>query len=203
MFPQSRRRINSAHVISTIALFVALSGTGYAALSIPHGSVGTAQLRSSSVTAAKVHANAVTSKAVKDGSLLARDFKRGQLPAGRTGGSGPRGPQGDPGRAGAPGSARAFGTVAEDGSLLPGSHGLGSTRVSAGRYCVKPTAGSGIDMTTSTPIVTGNEFAPVVASVVRGSGFCPDSWLITTQWLQGASTVTLALDNASFAIAIP
>ena len=48
---------------------------------LPRGSVGTTELRDGSVTAAKV----------KDRSLLARDFKPGQVPRG------PAGPQGPPG----------------------------------------------------------------------------------------------------------
>jgi hypothetical protein len=42
-------------VISYLALFCALSGTGYAAIAIPRGSVGTPQLRSGAVTPAKLN----------------------------------------------------------------------------------------------------------------------------------------------------
>lgn len=70
-------------VVSGVALGVALLGTtplvdAAQQLVLPRDSVGTAQLRQGAVTAAEV----------KDHSLLARDFKRGQLP---------RGPQGPPG----------------------------------------------------------------------------------------------------------
>ena len=63
-----------------LALFIALGGTSYAALKLPAGSV--------------------TSREVKNRSLLAVDFKRGQLPhgaQGRVGPVGPAGPQGPPG----------------------------------------------------------------------------------------------------------
>ena len=74
--------------VACLALVVALGGTGYAALvRVPLNSVGTAQLM----------ANAVVSSKVKDGSLLATDFKPGQLP------SGPPGPKGDTGDPGPPG----------------------------------------------------------------------------------------------------
>jgi len=63
-----------------LALFIALSGTAYAA-TLPRNSVGTMQLKRDSVT----------TKKVKNASLLRRDFKSGQLPAG------PAGPKGDPG----------------------------------------------------------------------------------------------------------
>jgi len=43
-----------ANAIAYLALFVALGGTGYAAVSIPAGSVGTRQLRNGAVTAKKL-----------------------------------------------------------------------------------------------------------------------------------------------------
>jgi hypothetical protein len=78
------------HHLAFLALFIALSGTAYAA-TLPRNSVGTAQLKR----------NAVTSKKVKDRSLLAKDFKRGQLPAGARGAQGPQGIQGPQGAPGA------------------------------------------------------------------------------------------------------
>src|SRR5687767_11944210 len=54
-----RRRPSPATVLSCLALFVALGGTGYAAATLPRNSVGTLQVR--------------------DGSLLARDLKRGEI----------------------------------------------------------------------------------------------------------------------------
>jgi hypothetical protein len=73
-----RSRLTYANVVATLALFVALGGASYAAVALAPDSVGTAQLKN----------NAVISTKVKDGSLLARDFGAGQLPAG------PRGPRG-------------------------------------------------------------------------------------------------------------
>lgn len=71
------------HHLGLIAIFIALGGTAYAA-TLPRNSVGTAQLKE----------NAVVTKKVKDRSLLARDFKRGQLPRGVQGETGPAGPAG-------------------------------------------------------------------------------------------------------------
>ena len=67
-----------------VALLVALGGTSYAAVLLPANSVGTAQLKS----------DAVVSSKVKDGSLLAIDFKSGQLPSGPAGPAGSAGPAG-------------------------------------------------------------------------------------------------------------
>ena len=64
-----------------MALFVALGGASYAAIKIPRNSVGAAQIKKNAVTSAKIKKNAVTSTKVKDRSLLAKDFKAGQIPA--------------------------------------------------------------------------------------------------------------------------
>lgn len=77
-----QKHINPALVISLVALFVALGGSSYAALKLPRNSVGNKQIK----------ASAVTSPKVKDRSLLAKDFRAGQLPQGATGATGPRGP---------------------------------------------------------------------------------------------------------------
>jgi len=102
----ARRRPSATTVIALIALAVALGGTSYAATSLPRNSVGTLQLKS----------NAVTSTKVKNGSLLKRDFKRGQLPAGAIG---PTGPAGAPGPAGPSDAYAGFknGPVAAPSSL--------------------------------------------------------------------------------------
>lgn len=77
-------RFTYANVTATLALFMALSGGAYAAAKLPANSVGTPQLKD----------NAVTSQKVLDGSLLARDFSSGELPAGTSGPPGPPGPAG-------------------------------------------------------------------------------------------------------------
>lgn len=50
-----RFHLTYANVASTLALVLALGGVGYAATSLPAGSVGTKQLKTSAVTSAKVH----------------------------------------------------------------------------------------------------------------------------------------------------
>jgi hypothetical protein len=85
------RRLTFANVVACLALFIALGGASYAALKLPKNSVGTKQLKKNAVTAAKV----------KPGTLLAKDFRAGQLPAGATGARGPEGPIGAQGTAGA------------------------------------------------------------------------------------------------------
>jgi hypothetical protein len=88
------QRPSPALVVSVIALSVALGGTGYAAIVLPANSVGKEQIKKNAVTAAKV----------KNRSLLAVDFKAGQLPAGPTGATGPKGEKGEKGEKGDPGT---------------------------------------------------------------------------------------------------
>jgi hypothetical protein len=86
----ARLRPSPAMVVGCIALGVALGGTSVAAINaLPRNSVGTKQLKK----------NAVISSKVKNRSLLAVDFKAGQLPRG------PKGDKGDKGDTGPPGSS--------------------------------------------------------------------------------------------------
>jgi hypothetical protein len=87
-----------SNVIGYVALFVALGGTSYAAVTLPKNSVGTKQLRNGAVTARKVRTH----------SLLAKDFKPGQLPAGPRGPQGAQGAPGTMGPQGARGPSDAF-----------------------------------------------------------------------------------------------
>jgi hypothetical protein len=80
----SARRPSPALVISMVALFVAMGGTGYAALKLPKNSVGSKQIRT----------GAVGSSEVKNGSLTKKDFRAGQIPAGPRGLAGPAGTNG-------------------------------------------------------------------------------------------------------------
>ena len=82
-----RHRPSHATVVAYLALFVALGGTSYAAVT----------LERNSVKGMHIARNAVTSPKVKDRSLLARDFAAGQLPAGPQGPAGVQGPRGERG----------------------------------------------------------------------------------------------------------
>jgi hypothetical protein len=64
-----RGKLNYANATATIALFVALGGSAYAAASLPKNSVGTKQLKAGSVTSAKIKNGAVTGPKVKLSSL--------------------------------------------------------------------------------------------------------------------------------------
>jgi hypothetical protein len=92
-------------VVACLALVVGLAGTGYAVTRLPRNSVTTVQ--------------------VKDFSLLARDFKRGQLPAG------PQGPQGPAGPAGA---GAKWALVSPSGAIIAQSGGISARHAGNGYY---------------------------------------------------------------------
>jgi hypothetical protein len=69
------------NLVGYAALFIALGGTSYAAIKLPANSVGTKQLRASSITSGKV----------RNGTLRAQDLAPGTV---RRGTRGPAGPPG-------------------------------------------------------------------------------------------------------------
>lgn len=108
-------RLTFSNVVAVIALFIALGGASYAAVNLPKNSVGTKQIKK----------NAVNSKKVKNRSLLAMDFKRGQLPGGAVGPTGPAGSAGSAGQTGSAGPAGQDGATGEDGATgTEGATGL-------------------------------------------------------------------------------
>jgi Collagen triple helix repeat (20 copies) len=96
-----RSRLTYANIMATIAVFVALGGSSYAAITI---------------TGQSVKDSSLTGKDVKNRSLLARDFKAGQLP---TGAAGPVGPAGGPGPAGPAGPKGDRGQQGPAGAIGP------------------------------------------------------------------------------------
>jgi hypothetical protein len=92
-----QQRLTYANVTATIALFIAVGGTSYAAVQLPRNSVGSAQLRAGVVDSSKVKDRSLRTA---DLSVAARNFLKGQR-----GPAGPAGPQGPAGAGGAGGSA--------------------------------------------------------------------------------------------------
>jgi hypothetical protein len=150
-------------VVACLALSVALGGTGYAAT--------------------KIARNSITSVQVKDRSLLAKDFKSGQLPrgprglmgpAGPAGAAGPAGPAGAPGPAGPTGpsgAAKAFARILAGGDVDdPRARGITDGAVSkpgTGVYCVDVDGGA-INAVAS---IDANATGQIATSVLLGS--CP------------------------------
>jgi hypothetical protein len=83
-----RQRLSYANVTATLALFIALGGTSYAAINLPRNSVGTKQIRSGAVRSGDIKNRAIR---LSDVSSAARRSLRGA--------TGPQGPAGAPGTA--------------------------------------------------------------------------------------------------------
>src|SRR3954447_13520154 len=106
MIRRLRERLTYANVTATLALFIALGGTSYAALSLPRDSVGSRQIR-----AGAVHSSEVKDRSVRlsDISVSARKSLRGAV-----------GPAGPPGAQGAS-AAKYFAVMNANGTLARGS----------------------------------------------------------------------------------
>jgi hypothetical protein len=127
---RARHHITYANVVATLALFIALGGASYAAVRLPAHSVGAKQLKRGAVTSSKV----------RDGGLLAKDFKKGQLPrgavgpTGATGAIGASGLQGLQGPRGLPGVAGPSG-LSKYQVVTNGPHTLNTGVTLSGAEC--------------------------------------------------------------------
>ena len=131
------RHLSYANVVASLALFIALGGGAYAVTKLPK--------------------NSVTSVQVKNGTLLSKDFKKGQLKAGPKGDKGaqgerglggPVGPpgltgeqggKGDKGDKGDQGTAKAYAYISAQGTVGPNSFGITDANVQKktfGQYCI-------------------------------------------------------------------
>jgi hypothetical protein len=63
------RRPSLSLIIATLALFISLGGVGYAAITIPNNSVGTAQLKNNSVKGSKIPQLAVGFRKIQFGAV--------------------------------------------------------------------------------------------------------------------------------------
>ena len=108
-----RERLTFANVTASLALFIALGGTSYAAITLPRNSVGANQLRTGSVRSAEIRDRAL---GARDLSLGARRFLKAQ--EGAQGPRGPEGPQGDRGRQGVPAPGGGTATTTPAGVTL-------------------------------------------------------------------------------------
>ncbi|HTU13858.1 MAG TPA: hypothetical protein VMF31_01550 [Solirubrobacterales bacterium] len=74
-----RKQVNPALVLSIVAVFIALGGGAYAAISA--NSVGTKQLKKNAVTAKKIKKNAVTTAKIKNDAVTGAKVKESSLSA--------------------------------------------------------------------------------------------------------------------------
>jgi len=113
-------------VVACTALLFAMTGAGYAAGMLGPNTVGTKQLKK----------NAVVSAKVKNSSLLAVDFKAGQLPQGPKGDPGAPGAPGASGQQGPPGPGAQWATVNGAGTIMRQSGGITAAKLQTGGYVV-------------------------------------------------------------------
>jgi hypothetical protein len=140
-----RPHVSFANVTSSLALFIALGGVGYAAVQLPKNSVGSKQIRKAAVGKSELRARSVTPAKLSRRTLASLTGPQGpqgaqgasgpQGPAGARGPQGERGPAGSRGPAGAPATPRVAAGSAP-GALRRGSGAVSAVRLSEGRYNV-------------------------------------------------------------------
>jgi hypothetical protein len=126
MLTRLRKHLTYANVCASLALFIALGGTGYAAITLPRDSVGARQIKARAVGSTELARDAVSSASVRDGSLSEQDLSASAKaslagPAGQTGARGPTGATGPAGPSGEAGPAGPRGEKGEPG--MPGTPG--------------------------------------------------------------------------------
>ena len=159
----------TATILAATALVVAVFG------STPLGhAAGNLILAKNSVGAPQLKRNAVTGVKVKNGTLLAADFKAGQVPAG------PQGPKGDPGAQGPKGDPGAQGPKGDTGAQ--GAQGATGPPGLQGIQGPKGDAGSSEVVVLSRPTLKPVSINTVVgAVVVSGKNLISAKLVIGTQ----------------------
>lgn len=157
------------NAVAYLALFVALGGTSYAAVSLPKDSVGSKQLRK----------DAVTSRAVKNGTISRADLAKGIAVAGPQGPQGPAGASGAPGATGAPGAKGDRGDTGAKGDR--GEQGLQGPEGKTGP--TGPTEGTSTDEFTQAgaPLVAENTIDATGFTTTRAGRLLVSKTLTTLQ----------------------
>jgi hypothetical protein len=127
-----KQRLSYANVTATLALFVALGGTSWAALSLPRNSVGSAQIRTGAVGTSELRRSAVRSTDIKDRTIRLADVGLAARAA-------LNGAKGDPGAPGPQGASATpyFAVVNSAGQFVRGNATTGGhTAIGSGTYTV-------------------------------------------------------------------
>jgi hypothetical protein len=114
-------RLTYANVVATMALFIALGGTSYAAIKLPHNSVGSEQIKTGAVHTGEIRDRTIR---LQDISTSARTSLHGQ--------AGPQGPQGPAGAA----AIKHFASVTAGGTFVRGDAKSGGSGDAIGAYVV-------------------------------------------------------------------
>jgi hypothetical protein len=185
-----RTRITSAHVIAMIALFVALSGSSYAAVTIRasqirNNSIPGSKLKSGSIPATKLRNNSISGGKLKNNSVGAAKLRTDALtptsgggnlinansedPSNTSSGSlrGPQGPSGPRGLTGATGPAGATGSQGATGA-----------------------AGTNADLVK----VTGGAVVPTDGTQATATATCATGSVLFSVYYATAATTALAVN---------
>jgi len=186
---------SAATVIATLALFVALGGTGYAAVALAPNSVGSAQIKDGAVQSSDIKDGAVSSDDIANGAIGSDDIKSGSIQVsdlskgamngldGKDGAQGPAGPAGPKGATGAQGPAGPAGSSSGGGG--------GVTIRDADGNVVDHVIPQSADLDPATGVVHG--FWQLIDGVARQ---IQDDGFITVPFIQNHEIVFLS-DNCS------
>jgi hypothetical protein len=95
MLQRVRGHASYANAIATIAVFVAIGGTSFAAITLPRNSVGEKQIKSRAVGSKELKRGAVRSRIIKNGAINLQDLSKATRDS-LSGSAGPPGPPGPP-----------------------------------------------------------------------------------------------------------
>jgi hypothetical protein len=212
MLAKLRSRLTYANVMATVAVFIALGGSGYAAITLPKNSVKAKQIAPRAVQSSEAH------------NLTLRDFRRGVRAKlkGERGDPGLQGIQGPQGPQGVPGTARAYAiidpstctTTAGSCTLVRAKNVVAASRSPnnpVGFYCV--TTGSGIDRGADGfmagvvwDLTAGAEANASAMAMVDpppvAAQVCPGDFTVVTERTTGPTTDDFATD-VGFWFAVP
>ena len=167
----ARKHLTYANVMSTIAVFVVLGGTSWAALTITGKHV-----KNSSLTGADVKNGSLSNADVKPGSLRAGAFAAGQLPRGEKGDKGDPGGKGDQGLQGVQGEKGLKGDQGVPGPYPTGDLPSGLTLRGVYRVQGYGGASAGASLAVSFPFPLASAPTPaLMASGAEPTAECPGS----------------------------
>jgi hypothetical protein len=170
-------------VVASIALLVALGGTSFAAVKLGINSVGAPQIKN----------NAVRSPEVLNRSLLAVDFKQGQLP---------RGPRGATGAPGAPGEAGPSGPTGPAGVAAPGYVAQVAADTTTSGFSTSSTSFvdiTGMDETVTVPAGETARFVVTFSAETfcSGGSWCSVRIIVDGTEIEPAAGLNYAIDSDS------
>ena len=161
------------NAVGYVALFAALGGTSYAAVTLAPGSVKSRQLANRAVTHAKLARNSVQANNLLTHSLTGAAFKPGALAKALNGRNGTNGANGAGGRGGPAGPGGPMGPAGHDGSASVAlrARGTGSTTAPHGTSTTVPLTGaSWTQAANDLDLITGSMVVSIPASCTGSFG---------------------------------